>query len=140
MLDLSPILLLSSTIVFLIVLVRLNSCLYTPLLKHMEQRDKSIKDDLESAQNNASNVEELYKQANDIIAAAKKEASSIRQGAQDNAKALGTTKVSEFKSSLDEKYNFFIADLSTQTQSLKQSLEQQLPTFKEQLNSKISSI
>lgn len=140
MLDLSPILLLSSAIIFLIVLLRLNSCLYTPLLKHIEQRDESIKNDLESAQNNASNVDSMYKEANDIIAAAKKEASSIRQSAYDDAKTLGNTKVSEFKTSLDETYNVFISDLNTQTQSLKLTLVNQLPEFKKQLSTKISSI
>ena len=140
MLDLSPILLISSAVIFLIVLVRLNSCLYTPLLKHIEKRDESIKNDLESAKNNASNVDEMYAQANDIINAAKKEASSIRQNANDDAKTLGTTKVDEFKTSLDEKYNVFINDLNMQTQSLKLSLVNQLPSLKEQLTAKISKI
>jgi len=140
MLDLSPILLISSAIIFLIVLIRLNSCLYTPLLKHIEKRDESIKNDLESAKNNASNVDEMYAQANDIINAAKKEASSIRQNAKDDAKTLGTTKVDEFKTSLDEKYNVFINDLNMQTQSLKLSLVNQLPLLKEQLTAKISKI
>ena len=140
MLDLSPILLISSAVIFLLVLIRLNSCLYTPLLKHIEKRDESIKNDLESAKNNASNVDEMYVQANDIILAAKKEASSIRQSANDDAKTLGTTKVSEFKTSLDEKYNVFISDLNTQAQSLKLSLVNQLPSFKKQLIAKISKI
>jgi F-type H+-transporting ATPase subunit b len=140
MLDLSPILLISSAVVFLIVLVRLNSCLYNPLLKHMEQRDESIKNDLESAQNNASNVDDLYIQANEIISAAKKEASSIRQNTTNDAKTLSATKVNEFKSSLNDKYDLFVSDLNTQTQSLKLSLVNQLPSFKEQLSSKISKI
>jgi len=140
MLDLSPILLLSSALIFLIVLVRLNSCLYNPLLKHMDDRDKSIKNDLESAKNNAANVEDMYNEAKNIISEAKKEASSIRQSAYDDAKTLGDSKVSEFKTSLDEKYNVFISDLNTQTQSLKLTLVNKLPEFKKQLSTKISSI
>jgi F-type H+-transporting ATPase subunit b len=140
MLDLSPILLLSSTIIFLIVLARLNSCLYTPLLKHIDERTESIKKDLESAQSNVSNVDEMYEKASNIIAVAKKEASSIRQNAYTEAKTLGDTKVAEFKTQLDAKYNVFVSDLNSQTKSLKLSLAEQLPMFKQQLSAKISSI
>jgi len=140
MLDISPILLLSSAIVFLVVLARLNSCLYKPLFKHMDDRSESIAKDLEAAKNNAADVDGMYQEALDIIAAAKKEASSIRQNAYDDAKTLGSTKVDEFKTSLDEKYNVFINDLNMQTQSLKLSLVNQLPSLKEQLTAKISKI
>ena len=140
MLDISPILLLSSALIFLIVLARLNSCLYTPLLKHMDERSESIKKDLHNAQSNVANVDEMYENASNIISEAKKEASSIRQNAYNEAKALGDTKVAEFKTQLDAKYNVFVSDLNSQTQSLKLSLVDQLPMFKKQLSAKISSI
>jgi len=140
MLDISPILLLSSAVVFLIVLARLNSCLYTPLLKHMDERTESIKKDLELAKNNAANVDDMYNEASKIIANAKKEASSIRQSAYDEAKTLGTQKVTEFKSQLEAKYIAFSEELNAEAGSLKLSLVNELPVYKEQLNTKISSI
>ncbi len=140
MLDISPILLFSSAIIFLLVLARLNSCLYTPLLKHMDERSLSIKDDLKAAQSNTSNVDDIYNNASSIISKAKIEASSIRQNAQNDAKASGESKVNEFKTELDEKYNIFLSDLNSQTQSLKLSLLDQLPEFKEQLSNKLKSI
>jgi F-type H+-transporting ATPase subunit b len=140
MLDLSPILLLSSTVIFLIVLARLNSCLYTPLLKHIDERTESIKKDLQNAQSNVSNVDEMYEKASNIIADAKKEASLIRQNAYSEAKIIGDNKITEFKTQLDTKYNIFVNDLNSQTQSLKLSLTEQLPIFKQQLSAKISSI
>ena len=140
MLDISPILLLSSAVVFLIVLARLNSCLYTPLLKHMDERDESIKNDLELAKNNAANVDDMYNEASKIIANAKKEASSIRQSAYDEAKTLGTKKVNEFKSELEAKYLAFTNELNSEANSLKLSLVNELPVYKVQLNTKISSI
>ena len=78
MLDISPILLISSAIIFLIVLKMLNSTLYQPLFKHMEDRTESIKKDLDLAKNNVADVESMYAEANSIIAKAKQEASSIR--------------------------------------------------------------
>ena len=140
MLDISPILLLSSAVVFLIVLARLNSCLYTPLLKHMDERSESIKKDLELAKNNAANVDEMYNDASKIIANAKQEASSIRQSAYDEAKTIGIKKVNDFKSELEVKYTSFTKDLNAEANALKLSLVNELPVYKEQLKTKISSI
>lgn len=72
MLDISPVLLLSSGIIFLLVVARLNSCLFKPLLKHMDDRAESIKRDLENAKSNSANVDGMLAEANDVIAAAKK--------------------------------------------------------------------
>ncbi len=140
MLDISPMLLLSSMIIFLIVLSQLNRSLYQPLFKHMEDRQESIQKDLESARNNADDVDGLIKEAQSIIAKAKKEASSIRENAYSEAKALGESKMAEFRSELDSKYNSFVSDLSSQKESVKTSLIENIPQFKEVLSAKISSI
>jgi F-type H+-transporting ATPase subunit b len=140
MLDISPILLLSSAIIFLIVLMQLNRSLYQPLFKHIEDRNESIEKDLESAKNNVSDIDGLYKEASTIIAKAKQEASSIRENAYIEAKALGDSKIADFKIQLDSKYNNFVDDLNLQKQSVKSSLIENLPQFKEKLSAKISSI
>ena len=88
MLDISPILLLSSGIVFLLVLARLNSCLYKPLFKHMDDRDNQIKSDIENAKNNGADVDGMLEEANNIIAQAKKEALSIREKAKLDASGV----------------------------------------------------
>ena len=86
------------------------------------------------------NVDDMHEKASNIIAVARKEASSIRSGAYNEAKTLGESKISDFKMQLDAKYDLFVADLNSQTTSLKLSLVEQLPTFKKQLDTKISSI
>jgi len=140
MLDISPILLLSSAIVFLVVLARLNSCLYKPLFKHMDDRSESIANDLEAAKNNAADVDGMYQEASDIIAAAKKEASSIRESAYNEAKAVSDSKISEFKIQLESKYSEFVLNLKDETESLKETLVAQMPQYKETLKTKLSSI
>ena len=140
MLDISPILLISSAIIFLIVLAQLNKSLYQPLFKHMEERQKSIQKDLESARNNAEDVDGLIKEAQSIIARAKLEASSIRENAYAEAKALGESKMVDFRNELDSKYNSFLEDLCNQKESVKNSLLDSMPQFKEKLSAKISSI
>ena len=140
MLDISPIIMLSSAIIFLVVLSWLNKSLYQPLFKHMEDRSKAIKNDLESAKNNTSDVEGIYKEASSIIAKAKKEASLIRENAYADAKALGDKQISNFKAELDAKYEAFSKDLKAQRESLKSYLIESMPQFKERLSAKISSI
>jgi len=140
MLDISPILLLSSALIFLVVLARLNSCLYKPLFKHMDDRTESIKKDLEAAKNNAANTDGMYEEASHIIATAKKEASSIRESAYNEAKTLSDKKISEFKTKLEDKYSQFVKDLEIETKTLKESLVAQMPQYKESLSTKLSSI
>ena len=140
MLDISPILLISSAVIFLVVLFQLNRSLYQPLFKHIEDRNESIKKDLESVRNNSEEIESLAKEGQSIIAKAKQEASSIRENAYAEAKALGESKMANFRSELDSKYNSFLEDLNVQKVSLKSSLLENMPQFQEKLSAKISSI
>lgn len=140
MLDISPMLLISSVIIFLVVLSQLNRSLYRPLFKHMEDRQESIQKDLESARNNAEDIDGLMKEAQNIIAKAKHEASSIRENAYSEAKALGESKMANFRTELDSKYNSFVSDLYSQKESVKNSLIESMPQFREVLSAKISSI
>ncbi len=140
MLDISPILLLSSGIVFLLVLARLNSCLYKPLFKHMDERTESIATDLENAKNNGANIDGMLAEAKEIIAKAKSEASLIRDKATDEAKQIANSKLSSAKIDLEEKYNEFTKSLEIEKDSLKDSLSASMPLFKDSLKLKINTI
>jgi F-type H+-transporting ATPase subunit b len=140
MLDISPILLVGSALVFLLVLARLNSCLYKPLMKHMDDRDNQIKTDLENAKNNATEVDDMHAEANDIIAQAKKEANSIREKARLEATEVAEAKLAEAKSKMDEKYNAFLSELAVEKDTLEKSLIANMPTFKDGLKAKLNSI
>lgn len=140
MLDISPVLLLSSALVFLLVLARLNSCLYKPLLKHMDDRDAQIKNDMQNARNNGADVDGMLEEAKHIIAQAKKEALSIREKAKSEATLVAEAKLAEAKAKAEEKYADFVKNLEDEKSSLENSLVSQIPVFKESLSSKLSSI
>jgi len=140
MLDISPILLISVAIVFLLVLARLNSCLYKPLFKHMDDRDSQIQSDLENARNNSADVDGMLEEASHIIAAAKKEAAAIREKARLEATEVAQRKLTEAKQLADEKYNDFVKVLVDEKVSLEQSLTASMPQFKEALNAKLKMI
>jgi len=140
MLDISPILLLSSGIIFLLVLARLNSCLFKPLLKHMDDRAESIKKDLENAKSNGADVNGMLAEANDVIAKAKKEAAAIRDKAYGEAKDVADAKLASAKSDLETKYTEFVSELQVETVALKDSLIASMPQFNESLKAKLKSI
>lgn len=140
MLDISPILLLSSGIIFLLVLARLNSCLFKPLLKHMDDRAESIKNDLENAKSNGADVDGMLAEANDVIAKAKKEAAAIREKAYLEAKEVADAKLETAKSDIESKYSAFAQELQDETKALKDSLVASMPQFNESLKAKLSSI
>ena len=140
MLDISPVLLLSSGIIFLLVVARLNSCLFKPLLKHMDDRTASIKRDLEDAKSNGADVDGLLAEANDIISKAKKEAAAIREQAYKEAKDSADAKLASAKFDLEAKSAEFAKNLQDETKALRDSLVSSMPQFNESLKAKLSSI
>jgi F-type H+-transporting ATPase subunit b len=140
MLDISLGLLIASAAVFLIMLVVLNKWLYKPLIKFMDDRDASIKKDLENAGKNTSDVDSLYKEAEAIIAKAKHEASSMREKATFDAKKLAEEKISSKRTELEREYSEFISSLESEKANLKNALLSQMPLFKESLKAKFSQL
>ena len=140
MLDISPVLLLCSAVIFLLVVARLNSCLFVPLLKHMDDRTESIKKDLENAQSNSADVDGMLEEANYIIAEAKKEAAAIREQAYTEAKEIADAKLASAKEGLEAKSVNFVKELAGETKALKDSLVAAMPQYNESLKAKISSI
>jgi F-type H+-transporting ATPase subunit b len=140
MLDISPVLLLSTAIIFLLVVARLNSCLFKPLLKHMDDRDSSIKKDLEDAKSNGADVDGMIAEASNVIAEAKKEAAAIREQAYKEAKESADAKLASAKSNLEAKSAEFAKNLEEETEALKKSLVSAMPQFNESLKSKLNSI
>ena len=99
-----------------------------------------IKTDLENANSNATEVEDMLAEANDIIAKAKKEANSIREKARVEATEVAEAKLSEAKSQMDQKYNGFLTALAKEKDALEKSLIANMPTFKDGLKAKLNSI
>lgn len=140
MLDISPILMLSSAIIFLVVLAILNSILFKPLLNHMDERTSQIKNDLEEAKSNSSDVDELLVEANEIISNAKREAATIREQAYREAKDSADVKLASEKLNFDTKVAEFKGSLQEEAKALKASLLSSMPQFNTSLKNKLNSI
>lgn len=140
MLDISPILLLVTVAVFFTLLIVLNKILYKPLLTFIDNRNESIKRDLENAGRNTSDVEAYYKEANQIIQEAKVEAGKIREVALSEAREIAAKRVEQKQSELDEEYALFLKDLNAEKTEFTESLSAKIPLFRDSIKQKLGNI
>jgi len=140
MLDVSPALLLVAVATFLVMLVLLNKMLYRPLLEFVQNRDKAIANDYENAGKNTSDISAYQEEAERIIREAKAEATKIRADVIQEAKETSLRKIEQRKAELEEEYGAFLEGLSKERVELKTSLLEQMPMFKDGIQTKLQHI
>lgn len=140
MLDISPLLLMSTAVVFLILIAVLNSVLYKPLFAFMENRDLDIQNDLAAVGSNDSEVSTLNETAQSIISEARLKAAAEREKVIADAKQAAEAELSAKRAELAKAYETFEADLAKEREALQAALNGQAAVFKEAVNAKISNI
>ena len=140
MLDINPILLLATFVVFVSLIAVLNSWLYNPLLSFMNKRDEDIKKDLEKVGNNDDEINELKSKAETIIMNAKLEAAALREKVIADAKELAESKLEAKRAELANEYLEFEQSLACAQDELTSDLMSQVPVFKEAVKAKFSQI
>ena len=140
MLDINPLLLLSTLVVFLILIAVLNSWLYRPLTAFMQKRDEDIKRDLSKVGSNDSEIKELLAKAESIVMNAKLEAAALREKVIADAKELADSRLEAKKAALANEYAEFERSLEERREELKRELLGDVPAFKDALKLKFSQI
>ena len=140
MLDINPILLLITFVVFLSLIAVLNSWLYNPLFAYMNKRDEDIKKDLDKVGSNDDEINELHSKANSIIMNAKLEAAALREKVIADAKELADSKLEARRAELASEYLEFEQSLKESKEQLSADLTSQIPLFKEAVKAKFSQI
>jgi len=140
MLDINPILLVATLIVFLTLIAVLNSWLYNPLFAYMNKRDEDIRKDLEKIGTNDDEIKELELKAQSIIANAKLEAAALREKVITDAKELAESKIEAKRAELANQYLEFEQLLAKTREQLSSDLKSQIPLFKEAVKAKFSQI
>ena len=140
MLEISPLIMAVTFVIFLTMLYLLNQKLYKPLLKFMDDRDASIEQSLREARNLTGDTSDQERQAAEAIDAAKSEAAAMRQAALDalqeeQAKVLATR-----QGELARKYDDFKASLEEERKALAQTLLADLPQLKEGLKARFGQL
>lgn len=140
MIDISPMLMLGVFILFIFLLVVLNKILFKPILAFMDNRKSDIKNSLQNASSNTSEVEALKLEAANLIDDAKREAAKIREEASQQAKKEFNSAVGSKKEQMEAWYADYKKELAEQRQHLKDSLMSQMPIFRENLKAKLSRL
>jgi len=140
MLDINPMLLLATFVVFVSLIAVLNSWLYNPLFSFMNKRDEDIKKDLEKVGSNDAEIAELKAKAESIIMNAKLEAAALREKVIADAKELAENKLEAKRAELAVDYVEFKQSLAKSQEELTKELMAQVPMFKEAVKAKISQI
>ncbi len=122
MLDISPMLLASTLIVFLVLIAALNSLLYKPLFNYMEKRDADIKKDLEEVGNNDAEIAAFHATAEKIINDGKLQAHAMREKVVAEAKALASSKIEAKRAELALEYAKFEEAMSEERSRLSGAL------------------
>ena len=140
MLDINPILLLVTFVVFLSLIAILNSWLYNPLFSYMNKRDADIKRDLEKVGSNDDEIHELHSKAESIVMNAKLEAMALREKVIADAKELADSKLETKRAELANEYIEFEKSLTESKEQLTKDLMSKVPLFKESVDAKFSQI
>ncbi len=140
MLDINPILLLVTFVVFVSLIAVLNSWLYNPLFSFMNKRDEDIKRDLDKVGSNDDEIATLTEKAESIVITAKLEAAALREKVIADAKALAESKLEAKRAELASEYSEFEQSLAKSQNELTSDLMSQVPVFKEAVKAKFSQI
>ena len=130
MLDINPILLVATLIVFLMLIATLNSWLYNPLFAYMKKRDDDIKKDLQKVGSNDDEINSLHAKAESIVTNAKLEAAALREKVITDAKELADSKLEAKRAELASQYLEFEQSISESREQLNSDLKSQIPLFK----------
>ena len=140
MLDINPILLLATFVVFLSLIAVLNSWLYNPLFAYMKKRDDDIKKDLDQVGSNDDEINSLHEKAESIISNAKLETAALREKVIADARELADSKLEAKRAELAEQYLEFEQSLDQSREQLISDLKSQVPLFTEAVKAKFSQI
>ncbi len=140
MLEIHPLLLLITIVLFLALIFVLNCVVYKPLVAFMDERAKLLAKGDTEAESAAQTVKELEAKRTSILKEARDKAAAIKSEALEAAKLSAQKIVDAKKAEIAESYAKFEADLASQQQELRGLLVQNSPEFKEALAQKMRQI
>lgn len=131
---------LATLLIFLAMIVILNSILYKPLLKFMDDRKDSIQKDEQRVQENFEEISNFNAQLDEIHQNTRAEVASIKHAAINEAKLKAEEELNKKKQELEVKMNEFYAELAKDKESFEKDLSAFLPQWQEALKKNLKSI
>ena len=135
-----PYLMLLVFVVFLITMILLNVWLFKPLIGFMDEREATLRKDLDLVSSSDTQVQEIQQQIQDILSTARNHSSEILQKATNDAKALYEVNIQKKQEELANKLQDFRANLDKQKETSKKELLGSLGEFEDALKLKIKQL
>ena len=127
-------------VIFLAMIAILNSMLYKPLLRFIDERNSSIKNDENKVKENSQEMLGANDEVEKIHQSTREEIHKIKQSAINQAKEEAQVAIQAKKEELERKMASFYVELNAQKEELKQNLLKNLPEFKQLLENNIKKI
>lgn len=140
MLEINVDLMALTAIVFLVLIYLLNTMLYKPMLKFMDERESSIKQSERSVAATAGDLSAYEAEIEQVLLKAREEAGRIRLRAQSEAKEEASKLIDAKRVELEQRYEEFLLSLRAQKAELKTELKADMPMLKSALAKKLASI
>ncbi|KGI56524.1 F0F1 ATP synthase subunit B family protein [Campylobacter sp. MIT 97-5078] len=131
---------LATFIIFLAMIIILNSLLYKPLLEFIDQRNKSIESDERKVKQNSEEMSNFNDEFNKIKQSTREEINAIKQKALDEAKQEAEKELENKKRELEQKMQVFYAQLAQDRENFEQELKVSLPVWQEALKNNLKNI
>ena len=138
--DMHGSIMLATVAIFLAMIVILNAMFYKPLLRFMDERSDSIKNDENKVKENSQQMLGVNDELEKIHAETREKIHKIKQAAIDQAKEEAALMLQAKKDELEKQMQDFTAELLEQKEELKRHLLQNLPEFKRSLQNNIKNI
>lgn len=129
---------LATFIIFLAMIIILNSLLYKPLLKFMSDRDDSIASDENKVQQNAAQMDSFNEDLEKIKEETRAEVAAIKHQIINEAKSLKEQEINAKKEENEQKLKVFYNELLNKKSALKESLKAQIPAWQEALKENLN--
>lgn len=135
-----PYLMLLVFVVFLLTMILLNVWLFKPLIGFMDEREATLRKDLDSISSSDTQVQEIQQQIQDILSDARARSSEILQKATSDAKSHYEANLQKKQEELAKKLQDFRANLEKQKEVSKKELLAHLGEFEDALKLKIKQL
>ncbi|EDP6892694.1 F0F1 ATP synthase subunit B' [Campylobacter lari] len=127
-------------VIFLLMIAILNSMLYKPLMKFMDSRDLTIKNDEEKMKKNSDDVSNVESELEKIHIQTRDEINQIKAKAIEEAKLKQEKELSTRKRELEDQMLVFLKSLKEKEKELKEEMRLKMPEFKQSFKNSLSKI
>ena len=140
MLDISPLIMVVTFVIFISMLYLLNQKLYGPLLKFMDDRDAELSRNMREAEEMTGDSSDLESQAQQIINEAKTKAAQTKQSVLNELQEEQAKTLAAKQEELTKKFGSFKDSLNEEKEAIKSQLLSDLPLLKEGIKAKFARL